>query len=130
MISQRIPSKRKKSDKKDYNDKVTAMLSLEGKKRKLTHNAADFGSNETPLPNVPTDNGSPTTKLFDTIKEESYWDSSESKYLFRPEENKKVLNTLSWRMLLLKVAITTHDGYQKSSRKSSMQTTTMMTRAN
>ena len=107
------------------------MLSLEGKKRKLTHNAApDFGNNETPPSHVPTDNGSPTTKLSDTIKEESYWDSPESKYLFQPEENKKVLNALSWRMLLLKVAITTHDGYQKSSRKSSMQTTTMMTRAN
>ena len=79
-----------KSNKKDYNDKVAAMLSLEGKKRKLTHNAApDFGNNEIPSSHVPTDDGSPTTKLSDTIKEESYWDSPESKYLFQPEENKK-----------------------------------------
>ena len=90
------------------------MLSLEGKRRKLTHNAApDFGNNETPPSHVPTDDGSPSTKISDTIKEESYWDSPESKHLFQPEENKKVLNALLRRMSLLKVAITTHDGYQK-----------------
>ena len=53
-----------------------------------------------------------TTKLSGVIKHQSYWESSEARRIFNPNEDERVLTAINRRIDMLKAAVSMCDGYK------------------